>query len=189
MKKIYLLLIFLLTSCSTIDSLSEIGVDNKNCIGVRRFKVLQAIHHNAGLAFECFTLDCSDAYSNNLNFILGDKISEDLYDGMIYDVPTEKCAVRNGVYKYQNKEGTQKTVSQIVFEYKNDCQSEEERQSRIYEAKENIYALCMNLYEDEELPQDEKYCSCYGSSYIDNSGNANAVKKECGKLPKFLPSK
>ena len=78
MKKIYLLLIFLLTSCSTVDSLSEIGVDNKSCIGVRRFKVLQAIHHNAGLAFECFTPDCSDAYSNNLNFILGDKVSEDL---------------------------------------------------------------------------------------------------------------
>ena len=80
-------------------------------------------------------------------------------------------------------------MSQIVFEFIIDYQSDEERQSRIYEAKENIYALCMNSYEDEELPQDEKYCSCYGSSYIDNSGNANAVKKECGKLPKFLPSK
>lgn len=188
MKNIYLLLILLLTSCSTIDSLSEIGVDNENCIGVRRFKVLQAIHHNTGLAFECFTPDCSDAYSNNVNFIFGDKVSEDLYDGMIYEVPADKCAVRNGVYKYQNKEGTQKTVSQIVFEYKNNYQSEEEHQNRISEAKENIYALCINSYEDEELPQDEKYCSCYGSSYIDNGGDAKAIKKECGKLPKFLPS-
>ena len=85
MKKICLFLLFLLiTSCSTIDTLEEIGVDNKRCIGIRRFKVLQAVYHNTGLAFECFTPDCSDAYRNNLDFILGDKVSEDLYDGMIY---------------------------------------------------------------------------------------------------------
>lgn len=188
MKRIYLFLILSLMSCSTIDSLSEIGVDNENCIGVRKFKVLQALHHNAGLAFECFTSDCSDAYSNNIDFILGDKVGEDLYDGMIYNVPTEKCAVRKGVYKYENKEGVQKTVSQIVFEYKNDYKSEEEHQNRVYEAKENIYFLCMNSFEDEKLQGDEKYCTCYGSSYINNGGNANAIKKECGKLPKFLPS-
>ena len=186
MKKLILAFTVLLTSCAITDSFKEVNIDNENCIGVRRFKVLQAIYHNTGLAYECFTPDCSDYYHNNLDFILGDKVSEDLYDGMIYEVPTDKCAVRKGVYKYENKEGTMKTVSQIIFEYKNNYKSEEERQNRIYEAKENIYSLCMNSYEDEKLQKDEKYCTCYGSSYIDNSGDAKAIKKECGKLPKFL---
>ena len=188
MKKICLFLLFLLiTSCSTIDTLEEIGVDNKRCIGIRRFKVLQAVYHNTGLAFECFTPDCSDAYRNNLDFILGDKVSEDLYDGMIYEVPTDKCAVRDGVFKYETKDGLQKTVSKIVFEYKNDYQSEEEHQKRIYKAKEDIASICINRYEDENLPKDEKYCTCYANSYVNNSGDAQSIKKECGKLPDFLP--
>ena len=107
---------------------------------------------------------------------------------MIYEVPEEKCAVRNGVYKYETKGGMQKTVSQVIFLYKNDYQSEEEHQNRVSKAKENIYSLCINIYEDEKLPKDEKYCICYGNSYIDNSGDAKAIKKDCGKLPKFLPS-
>ena len=189
MKKLFLYSLFLvLSACAITDSLTELNVDNKNCIGVRRFKVLQAIHHNAGLAFECYTPDCSDAYSNNIDFILGDKVGEDLYDGMIYEVPSDKCGVRKGVYKYENKEGTQKTVSQVVFEYKNDYKSETEHQNRINEAKENIYSLCMNSFKDEKLQEDKIYCMCYGNSYIDNDGDAKAIKKVCGKLPKFLPS-
>lgn len=188
MKKFILVAALILSACSTLDVIKEPEYDNKNCINIRKFKVLQAISHNVGLAFECFDFDCSDAYQNNLDLIYGDKVSEDLYDGMIYEVPEEKCAVRDGVYKYENKEGMQKTVSQVVFQYKNDYQSEEEHQNRVSKAKENIYSLCINIYEEEKLPKDEKYCICYGNSYIDNSGDAKAIKKDCGKLPKFLPS-
>ena len=170
MKKFYLFLTLLITACSFMDSLSEFGVDNKNCIGVRRFKVLQAIDHNTGLALECFTPDCSDAYNNNLDFIYGDNVNEDLYD----------------------TQETPKTVSQIIFEYKNDYKSEEEHQERINKAKEDIYSFlysfCMNSFEDRKLQTDEEYCKCYGSSFIDNNGDEKAVKKECGKLPKFLSS-
>lgn len=192
MKKFYLFLTLLITACSFMDSLSEFGVDNKNCIGVRRFKVLQAIDHNTGLAFECFTPDCSDAYNNNLDLIFGDNVNEDLYDGMVYEVPSDKCAVRKGVYRYVNTQETPKTVSQIIFEYKNDYKSEEEHQERINKAKEDIYSFlysfCMNSFEDRKLQTDEEYCKCYGSSFIDNNGDEKAVKKECGKLPKFLSS-
>lgn len=188
MKKVLLSFVILLVGCAVTDALLETNVDNESCIGVRRFKVLQAIHHNTGLAYECFTPDCSDYYHNNLDFILGDKIGEDLYDDMIYEVPTDKCAVRKGVYKYEAKSGVMKTVSQIVFEYKNDSKSEEERLNRIHKAKEEIYSLCLQVFEDENVKKDEKYCECYGSSYIDNSGDAKAIQKECGKLPKFLPS-
>ena len=186
MKKFYLFLTLLITACSFMDSLSEFGVDNKNCIGVRRFKVLQAIDQNAGLAFECFTPDCSDAYNNNLDLIFGDNVNEDLYDGMVYEVPSDKCAVRKGVYRYVNTQETPKTVSQIIFEYKNDYKSEEERQERIYKAKENIFVLCKSSFEIKKLKTDEEFCKCYGSSFIDNNGDFKAIKKECGKLPDFL---
>ena len=186
MKNIIYIVCFLLTSCSITDSLTEVNIDNKDCIGVRRFKVLQAINHNRGLAYECYTSDCSDYYRNTLNYIMGDRIGDDLYDGMIYEVPSDKCAVRKGVYKYENKEGIMKTVSQIIFQYKNEPKTEKEYMSRIYEAKEDIYHLCMNIFEDEKAKRDEKYCECYGSSYVDNNGDAKAIQKECGKLPKIL---
>lgn len=187
MKKFCLFLMFIITFCTTVDALAEIGFDNKKCIEVRRFKVLQAVYHNTGLAFECFTHDCSDAYRNNLDFILGDKVSEDLYDNMIYEVPADKCAVRDGVFRYETKDGSLKTVSRIVFEYKNDYQSEEEHQKRIYEAKENIASMCLNWYEDENLPKNEKYCTCFANSYVNNNGDFQTVKKECGKWLDFLP--
>lgn len=190
MKKLILPFVILLSGCTITDSLFKTKVDNENCIDVRSFKVLQATYHNMGLAFECSTLDCSDYYfTNNLDFIVGDKIGEDLYDGMIYEVPTDKCAVRNGVYKYETKEGNMKTVSQINFEYKNDYKSEEERQNRISQAKENLYSLCLIHFELENVKKDEKYCACYANSYVNNDGDAKAIKKDCGKLPKFLSSK
>ena len=69
MKKLVLVFTILLANCAITDSFKEVNIDNENCIGVRRFKVLQAIDHNTGLAYECFTPDCSDYYYNNLDFI------------------------------------------------------------------------------------------------------------------------
>lgn len=190
MKKLVFISCFLLVGCAIGNSLFGENVDNENCIDVRTFKVFQAVYHNTGLAFECSTPDCSDSYYlNNVDFVYGDKGGEDLYDGMIYKVPDEKCAVRNGVFQYEAKNGSMKTVSQIFFEYKNDCRTEEECQKRVYKAKENLYSLCLQLFEDKKIKKDEEYCFCYGNSYIDNSGDAKAIKKECGKLPNFLPSK
>lgn len=181
MKKIYLLLIFIITACST----AELGADNQNCLGIRKFKVLQALYHNAALAYECNTFDCSSYYNNNLDMILGDDVNEDLYDGMIYKVPTDKCAVRDGVYRYKNKQGDTKTVSQIVFEYKNNPATEKEQQYRYYKAKENIFYICMRDFENEKI-ENEKYCTCFAKSYFNNHGDRKAIKKECKKLPKFM---
>lgn len=186
MKKICLFLALILSACSITDSVSEFGVDNQNCIGVRKFKVLQALGHNTALAYECDDSDCSWYYNNNLDMILGDNVNEDLYDGMIYEVPTDKCAVRNGVYKYENKQGDIKTVSQVIFQYKNNPSSEEEQQYRIDKVKENLYHICMRDLEDNKQTKDEKYCICFGENYFNSNGDTQIVKKECGKFPKFL---
>lgn len=183
MKKIFMLLIFILSSCTITDSISEIGVDNKDCIGVRRFKVLQVIGDSA-LAYECFTQDCSDYYHNTLDLITKDNV--DYYDDMIYEVAPDKCAVRNGVYKYENKQGTIKTVSVIYFSYMNNAQTEEERQRRILEAKIKLADICLSDFEGKETQKDIEFCECYGDVYIDSDGDKNEVKKKCGKLPQFL---
>lgn len=186
MKKLVLVFTILLANCAITDSFKEVNIDNENCIGVRRFKVLQAIDHNTGLAYECFTPDCSDYYYNNLDFILGDKVSEDLYDGMIYEVPTDKCAVRSGVYRYENKQGDMKTVSQVIFQYKNNPSTEEEQQYRADKAKEKLYHICMSDLEDNKQTKDEKYCICFGENYFNSNGDVQIVKKECGKIPDFM---
>lgn len=186
MKKIGLFLVLILSACSITDSLSEFGVDNPNCIGVRNFKVLQALGHNTALAYECDDSDCSWYYNNNLDMILGDNVNEDLYDGMIYSVPTDKCAVRSGVYKYENKQGDMKTVSQVIFQYKNNPSTEEEQKYRTDKAKEDLYHICMRDLEDNKQTKDEKYCICFGEKYFNSNGDAKIIKKECGKLPKFL---
>lgn len=188
MNKFYLFLILTLTACSITDSSSEFGSDNPNCIGIRKFKVLQALDHNAALAYECDDSDCSWYYKNNLDMILGDNVNEGLYDGMIYEVPADKCAVRSGVYKYKNKQGDRRTVSQVVFQYKNNPATEEEQQHRLYKAKENLYFICMRDFKDNKQPKDEKYCLCFGESYINSNGDIKTIKEECGKLPNFLTS-
>ena len=190
MKKLILYSLFLmLSACSITDAFTELNVDNKNCIGVRRFKVIRADYLNSAFAYECYTSDCSDWYKNTLDFILVGMGEKELYDDMIYEVPNDRCAVRNGVFKYETKDGHMKTVSQVVFEYKNDYKSEEEHQNRIYKAKESMYKMCLYLFKNEELEVDDEYCACYGNSHIENSGNSKAIEEECGKMPKFLPTK
>jgi len=104
MKKIFMLLIFILSSCTITDSISEIGVDNKDCIGVRRFKVLQVIGDSA-LAHECFTQDCSDYYHNTLDLITKDNV--DYYDDMKLrpiNVPLETEYINMKTNKEQSKQ-------------------------------------------------------------------------------------
>lgn len=187
MKKIFLFLVLILTACSAVDSLSEFGVDNKDCIGIRRFKILQVIYQGGALAYECHSADCEGYFHNNLDFILD--INTDFYDNMIYEVPSDKCAIRSGVYRYQAKDKNIKTVSQVMFTYKNYPKTEEEHQRRVYEAKEVIYDICMESYKENKLKTDEKYCRCYSNSFLENNGNTETIKNECGKIPDFLQFK
>ena len=55
-----------------------------------------------------------------------------------------------------------------------------------YEAKETLYHLCMRDFEDNKQTKDEKYCICFGENYFNTNGDVKIIKKECGKLPKFL---
>ena len=109
MKKFIILSALLISACSTL-------VNNENCLQVSKFKVFQTVDDGA-LAYECTaTGECSP---ENQAVFLEEQNNVEYYDGMIVDAPKGKCAIHNGVYKYENTQGTEKTVPVIRFEYKN----------------------------------------------------------------------
>lgn len=193
MKKFYLFLSTLLAGCATITVFS----DNENCISTTEFEVFQALNDGGALAHECTFLDgCS--YQNQLVY-LDWQPNMEYYDDMIVKVPSNKCAVRDGVYKYTNKQDTLKTVPVIRFEYKNAPKSEKDILERLEEKHRRIYASC--LYDSKTTgKEDPKFCSCYAeqfmkyfisvqsqkdTEYSDEVFN-KTIKKECGKIPDFM---
>ena len=195
MKKICLFLSVLLTGCATITVFS----DNKNCISTRKFEVLQALNDGGALAYECTFLDGCSSF-NQLVYIDWQP-GIDYYDNMIVEVPSNKCAVQNGVYKYTNTQNTLKTVPVIKFEYQNAPETEEDILDRLEDKHNRMYEAC--LYDSKASGTvDPKFCSCYADQFmkyfINIHSNENTeysndefnkiIKKECGKLPKFLTS-
>ncbi|MBR2141147.1 MAG: hypothetical protein IJ853_02225 [Rickettsiales bacterium] len=193
MKKICLFLSVLLFGCTSVTVFS----DNENCISIREFKVLQTLNNGGALAHECTFLDgCS--YRNQLVY-LDWQPNIDYYDDMIVKVPSNKCAVRDGVYKYTNKQDTLKTVPVIKFEYKDAPKSEKDILDRLEDKHNRIYAAC--LYDSKASgKEDPKFCSCCAEQFmkyfIEISSQENTeysddtlnkiIKKECGKIPDFM---
>lgn len=195
MKKISLLFFMILAGCTTVTVFS----DNENCISTREFEVLQALNDGGALARECTLLD-GCAYQNQLVY-LDWQPNIDYYDDMIVKVPSNKCAVRDGVYKYTNKQDILKTVPIIKFEYKDAPKSEKDILERLEDKHNRMYAAC--LYDSKARgKEDPKFCSCYAEQFmkyfIEINSQENAeyssdtlnkmIKKECGNLPKFLTS-
>lgn len=108
MKNIYLLLIFSLFGCTTIQ--------NDNCITTRKFKIFQALDDGGALAHECNFWDGCSPF-NQLVYLEGQPGIR-YYDGMILKVQSNKCAIIDDVYKYTTREGILKTVPSIKIDYK-----------------------------------------------------------------------
>jgi len=194
MKKFIICFAFILSGCASITLFS----DNENCILTNEFKVLQASDKGA-LAYECtFSEGCS--VWNQIVF-LEKQLNIDYYDGMIVKSPKGKCAVRDGVYTYINREEIRKTVPVIRFEYKNPPKNEEEFHERAIEFEEVMYDACLSDYRAADIKEDKKFCKCYaqeaktalikvhnGEEIYDEDNFHNKLKKNCGKLPKFMES-
>lgn len=192
MKKILVLMATLITGCTTVTIMS----DNKDCIAVREFKVLQALNDGA-LAYECTIWDgCS---SFNQLYYIENLLDKDYYDGMEVKIPSNKCAVQNGVYRYTNKQDTVKTVPSIRFEFKDNPKTEEDIQERIYDKYKRMYNACVSDFNTEKLGNGDKFCDCYAINFVKYLIDAESsekefskdelnktIKKECGKIPDFL---
>lgn len=193
MKKYIVFLLVLLSGCASVTLLS----DNKNCITTREFKVFQALNEGA-LAYECTFWDgCS--YHNQLVY-LDWQPDIDYYDDMIVKVPSSKCAIREGVYKYTTKQDILKTVPVIKFEYKDAPKSDKDIVERIEDRKNWLYAACLHDFSVNNLAEDKKFCSCYAENFIEYAFELNSqenaeysdealtkkIKKKCGKIPDFM---
>lgn len=192
MKKFIICFAFILSGCASITLFS----DNENCILTNEFKVLQASDKGA-LAYECtFSEGCS--VWNQIVF-LEKQLNVDYYDGMIVKSPKGKCAVRDGVYTYINREEIRKTVPVIRFEYKNPPKTEEEIHERVIEFEEIMNDNCLSDYRAMNETEDKKFCKCYAEEaknalierytsekpFDGDEFNKN-IKKKCGKLPQFM---
>lgn len=207
MKKTLLFLTLIISGCSS----SNFFADNDKCISMNKFEIFQAVDGGA-LAHECtFSEGCS-AF-NQLVF-LKEQRGMDYYDGLVVKVPTDKCAVQDGVYRYTTKQEVQKTVPFIKFEYKNDPKTEEEFFQRLQESKEDTYYSCLQeLKKDNSVKNKTKLCTCLADSIEESivsllknatseaeNGEKNQnfdeeafgkkmiknAEKKCGKLPKAL---
>ena len=164
MKKFYTLLSIFLAGC-TSQALKETpsilsyprSIDNKSCMSMTRFKVAQVLEDGA-LAYECRKSTCSpfDTW-----VALRNQRGVDYYDDMIVDVPKDKCAVQNGVYKYQTNDDRNKTVPVIVFEYKYNPKTKEEMSQRLEEHLKDSHFYCIGqVQKDKTIKNKEELCQC-----------------------------
>ncbi len=192
MKKLLLLFCITLTGCATYTLFH----DNENCIGTREFKILQALDDGA-LAYECTVLSGCDI-TNRLVF-LDWQPDVDYYDGLVVKAPSNKCAVQNGVYRYTNKQNTQKTVPVIKFEFKDSPKTEEDIAERLEDIRKTMYAACVHDSKIHDKKEDTKFCDCYADQFVSYFADTvkekseflddklyKLVKKKCNKLPKWL---
>lgn len=200
----YLLLALTLTGCAAFENISNPlkSPDNPNCMDMDSFKIAQVLNDGA-LAYECKNGDCSPFYRW---VALKQQLGMDYYDDMIVDVPTGKCAVQDGVYKYQTKDERTKTVPVIDFDYMYKSSSEKESEERFHERLDTLKLRvdneCRGITKDAS---NGKKCSCFSDTFVEEvvavgekedvsyeKEKLNIIKKvekKCGKLPKELKEK
>ena len=197
MKKTLLLLIFFITSCSSlnnIESIKKTFYDNENCSNMKEFEIFQTLEDGALANL------CEDGYCSVYNQIvfLDNQHNIFYYDGMKVKASNDKCAVVDGVYRYESKDERIRTVPIIKFEYKNYPKNEDEVKQRLSEIHDRIYDKCIIAYKkNNKKDNGEKTCSCFTDTIIetvltnyedskeqDINDVMSNIEKKCGKLPK-----
>lgn len=107
MKKILLLLFV-----SNLFSCASITKEGKECFNTQSFEVLQGLEGGA-LAYECPWYK-SDCYFNQLVHLTSPK-DIDYYDKQKITSTSTTCWIRDGVYRYNNKQEIQKTVPNLIL--------------------------------------------------------------------------
>ena len=210
MKKYTLLLLFLLFGCTQVSSINvlpsmeSVKEQNPNCMDMKRFQVFQVFEDNYALANAC-TADWDSSYCNGAVVLLTPQRNIEYYDEMYVSAPENKCAVQNGVYKYETKNKDYKTVPVIRFEYEFSSLSEDEDLERFYGKMEDARYEC-KLSVVKNKKQNTKAnitkCDCV-VDFITNEflklkdktdadkdkfekGLPNKIEKKCGKIPDFM---
>lgn len=203
MKKTILLLALLLCSCTepTPSANFTMGKSlerNPNCMDMHKFKVFQVLEDNYALANEC---NSDDLCAYNPVVLLTPMSGVDFYDGMLVAVPAKKCAIQDGVYRYETKNNFLKTVPRIRYDYEFAAETEEEFMQRFDEKVDELKNECKIMVRSNKKNNSAtnlKKCDCgvdfLAQELIDNNGDIEtkyadgealkkAIEKKCGKLP------
>lgn len=200
-------MLFILLGCSQIPSIDvslESRKNNENCMDMKRFQVFQVFDDSYALASAC-TADWDSSYCNGAVVLLAPQRNIEYYDDMYVSAPDNKCAVQDGVYKYETKNKTNKTVPVIRFEYEFSSLSDEENLERFCNKMEDVRYEC-KLSVVNNKKQNTKAninkCDCV-VDFITNEFMvikdkldvdkekfevefSKRLEKKCGKIPDFM---
>lgn len=210
MKKIILATVLMLLGCTQISSINvlpstePVKEENPNCMDMRRFKVFQVFEDSYALASAC-TAEYDKNFCIGAVVLLTPQRNIEYYDEMYVSAPDNKCAIQDGVYKYETKNKTIKTVPVIRFDYEFSSSSKEEDLERFYEKMEDVRYEC-KLSVINNKKQNTKAninkCDCV-VDFITNEFMAirdktaaekekfekelpKSIEKKCGKIPDFM---
>lgn len=210
MKKVILAASLMLFGCTQISStnvlpsMEPVTEQNPNCMDMKRFQVFQVFEDNYALANVC-TADWDSSYCNGAVVLLTPQRNIEYYDEMYVSSPENKCAVQDGVYKYETKNKTHKTVPVIRFDYEFSSSSEDEDLERFHDKMEDVRYEC-KLSVINNKKQDTKVninkCDCVVDFITDEflalkdktdadkekfeKELSKRLEKKCGKIPDFM---
>lgn len=208
MKNIFLALCLFLASCAIENSThsnsmkNEIAYkekkQNENCMNMKRFKIFQTFPANYALAHDCREDDRDFCFGAIV--LLTPQLNVDYYDDMFVTPPVDKCAVQDGIYRYESKSGLN-TVPRIRWDFKYKPENKEEAASQLKYFIENSINECKLIFASDEKTNTEeniKNCDCvikevfkYNLNELDGNeisskGLKNHIKEKCGKVLEFL---
>lgn len=204
MKKTILLLALLLCGCTEFTSSTNFTMTknlerNPDCMSMSRFKVFQVLEDNYALAIECRSDDYD--YCFGAVVLLTPMSGIDFYDDMFVTVPAKKCAIQDGVYRYETKNNSLKTVPRIKYDYEFAPETDEELNQRLDEKMDELKKECKTMVGSNKKSNtvaNLKRCDCgvdflaqelianngdIETKYKDGEDLKKAVEKKCGKLP------
>ena len=209
MKKTIFTLMLFVSACSNISQVGVLGnvnnsERNKACMDMTQFKVLQVVEDGHALAFEC---NDGDYCYNNTVVLLTPQKGIDYYDDMIVGLPDEKCAIQDGVYRYETKNKSIKTVPVIRYDYEYAPKNDAEKDKRFHETMNDLRDGCKAYMAQDKKTNNEKSmkkCDCIIDGIVTEYNEINTkevtdaeadkiinnmqskIEKKCGKIPDYL---
>ena len=209
MKKYILFTFLVLFGCSQVPSMEVLPVSrerNEICMGMKRFQVFQVFDDSYALANAC-TADWDSSYCNGAVVLLTPQRDIEYYDEMYVSAPKNKCAIQDGVFKYETKNKTHKTVPVIRFDYEFSSSSEKETLERFYDKIEDARYECkLSVVNNKKQKTKANITKCdcmidFITNEILNIKDKDfseaekgtitkelykKMEKKCGKIPDFM---
>ena len=195
MKK-YFAILFLLSACTEFSDVNDVQVKkvdekpklkNEKCLEFSKVKVFQVLDTGHALATVCE--DNYSKYCNGKVVLLGLERKYEYYDEMMVEPETDKCFKQYGVYRYEAKNGMNKTVPSVRFDYKYYSYTGEEKLYQVSEIAKDHRFLCERYFKQKNR-SDNGICECRGLYLKRELGSSKTIEEinnildnRCGKWP------